>query len=235
MKDYFLIRAASDPKIVGSKEGFAQAEIVKEEFTNKSYYESYMNYFEPKNSELHWKNRTMLPKFNLVLEHLKMVDRSIPTDFLTFSPNLFNGGLFLLSERALALMKKFNLGIYTVFEAFVYYKEERLNYYFFCCPSLSFRFIDFSKTIFFEGSVLLGKKLFQVSSGREFERNKEEILFGVEKLAFTSDFDLDYFSTIVSIPRIFISKGLKDAIEAESLTGLNIVQITEPCELVFNL
>ncbi len=234
MKKYFLIRPASDPKIVGRKEGFAQAEILQDKFINKSFYEDYMNYFEPKNSELHWKNRVELPKFNIVLEYLKMVDKSIPTDFLTFSPNLFNGGLFLLSERALAVVKKFNLGIFTVFDAFVYYKQKKINYYFLCSPSLPFKLIDFNTTIFYEGSVALGKKLFNLSSGEEFERKKEEILFGVEKLVLTSKIDLDYFSTIVSIPSIFISEGLKEAIEAESLTGLNIVETGDPSELVFN-
>lgn len=230
MNKYFLIRPSSDPKVIGIRDGSAQAEIIRDKFVNKSHFDLYMNYYDNDDETSYWQHRLKIPEFNIELEHIQLRDRAFLTDFMCFFPNLFNGGRFLLSRRAFKVLNQFKLGNHKFFNAYVYDGRKKIDYYFLCSAGLPYEVINFDNTVFFEGSETLGKKFFQLRSGGEFEKMKEKEIFQVEKLCFREGFDdsLDYFTSIVSIPGIFISEGLKEAIEMENLTGLNILEPTEP-------
>ncbi len=230
MPKYFLIRRPSDPKVTGIRDGSAQARILRDKFVNKSNFDLYLHYYESGDAASYWQHRLRIPEFSFELEYIQLRDKAFVTDFMSFFPNLFTGGLFLLSRKAFNVVNQFKLGEHRFFDAHVYAGEKKPDYYFLCSAALPYEVICFDNTVFFKGSVTLGKEFFQLKSGEEFERLKETELFGAEKLCFRKSFDssLDYFTSIVAIPGIFISEALKDAITMEELTGLNILDPREP-------
>jgi hypothetical protein len=192
-----------------------------------------LEYFLSDDSDVFWRHIGTIPSFEINLEYVRLEKEAKLTDFLSYYPNLHHGGGFLLSEKALEILTSHRLPPYEIYNAQVYsYLGEKISskYKLLYCPPLAYDFINFEKTRFFEGSRILGKKIFSIRSGAEFEKLKENKLFQSEKIFLNASFDdkLDYFLTKVSMSNIFISERLKESLITAGMAGLNIVEVTEP-------
>lgn len=234
---YYTARRSSDPSIVGIKNGASQAQIYRDGFGDKGMYDRYIDYFFTDDQDLFWERIGQFPDFEIDIEHLKLEKGARLTDFLSYYPEIRGGGNFIISERAVEILKKFNLPNYKLYSVTIFSNDTSeiiKNYKLLHCLPLPYDVIDFSKTTFFKGNRIRGKSLFNLSSYHVFEERKNEDVFQIENLFLNENFDrkLDYFISRVSIPDVFISERLRDAIRIEGLTGLEITEPYEP-SLIF--
>jgi hypothetical protein len=228
---HYIIRQASDPKVIGVKNGGSQAKIDRDGFDHQSNYDNFIEYFLSKDPETYWRHLGTIPDFEINLDCVRLEPQAKITDFISYYPNLHHGAKFLVSKHALEIIKAHNLPLHKIYNVKIYAGKEILpNYKLLYCPPLPYNVIDFDKTLFFTGNRVRGKKIFSLASGAEFEKAKDDRLFQVDKIVLNNAFDgsLDYFLTKVSIPDIFVSSRLRDAITKEGLTGLNIIESIDP-------
>jgi hypothetical protein len=228
MAKYYMIRGASDPKIIGVKGGREQAVIDRDGFRNKVNYDNFVQFFFSAGSMLKREHIRSFPDFNVDLECVRLAKGAKLTHFMDYMPCVYNGGNFLINEQILQVITSHNLPdhrIYDVNLEGVSAPKYRLLY----CPPLSYDTIDFNRTRFSTGNRLSGKKIFPLKDAAEFEALKEENLFSVEEIAFSDKFDaqLDYFMTMLTF-EIFISERLKLALDRVGITGLNIIEPLDP-------
>lgn len=97
------------------------------------------------------------------------------------------------------------------------------------CPMLDYDVIDFTRSLFFIGNVLMGKKIYSFGSKEEFLafRNSNPLI-RYEKIFLNEIFDkqLDFFNP--RFGEMYVSDRLKEAIEKEGLTGVKILKTSEP-------
>lgn len=230
---YYSLRLSSDPKVIGVKQGEAQAEIVQEKFLNQKNYDHYVDFAFPQVSrEDAWKSYGSFPEKDISLEHIKLRKDAIATDFLSYADHLRGGGEFILSEKAINVITQFALPAYRMYPVRLFEDQNEINgYKLFYCPVLGYDMIDFSKTVFFRGSHILGKKRFTLDSKEEFINEKvSSPLFQCDQLALNKHFlneNLDLFNTILSVDT-FVSERLAWAIKEAKLTGINVLEPQDP-------
>lgn len=219
---YYLLREESDPKIIGVKDGVAQVEIDESGFVNKELYQSLVAFF---NAFTYWQKEDFAPPENFVIECARPLKGAVLTDFLTYKPHLM-ACPFMISERIKQLFEIYNLQEHYYFQVKLYYNDEliRNQYYLMYCPYLDYRIVDFSKSSFYTGSELLGKKKITFNNKNEYlEFLKINPLLQQEQIILTEEFDknLDLF-----LPRIggkLVSERLKQRIIEEGFTGIKIL------------
>ena len=227
---YYLVRQPSDPQIIGLKDGGSQAEINRGGFKNKSNYDNFMLKFFDNTEQKYWEVLEQgLPNLNINLECVKLRNGAKVTDFLSYYPNLYFGGKFLLSKKAVNIISQFNLPQFKLYPAQLIANQNTYEYKLLYTPVIKNN-INFQKTIFYTGNKLTGKRRFKLNSTEEFKKKKDSDIFRTEKVVFDYSFDenLDYFIPLVTIPHIFISERLKLAIEENNLTGISILDANDP-------
>lgn len=227
---YYIVRQPSDPKIMGVRDGGSQAEIDRKGFIDKSNYDRFNEKFFDFKKQSFWEIlEEGIPDLEFTLECVKLREGAKITDFLSYYPNLYFGGKFLLSEKAFNILTQFNLPKYKCFPAKLIADQKSYQYKLLFTPVIANN-INFHETTFFTGNKLRGKKFFHLNSLEEFKRKKDIDIFQTDKVVFNRLFNknLDYFISIVSIPTIFISERLKAAIEENSLTGLSVLEDATP-------
>ena len=149
----------------------------------------------------------------------------------------------LMDQKALDLFLKFNLGEYQVIPSNILYRKNFVEYYFLFYFSRVTKFINFPKSEF--KIIIPGVKNEDyptVNSLDEFNEIQHRIKkkytiawLEPKKIVFTNKFpiNLDLFRIpAIDYGMFFVSEDLKNAIEAESLTGLEfeenpIIEIEE--------
>ncbi len=217
---YYLLRKVSDPEIKGVRTGLGQVELDEgNPLTAKlQKFFSGIGY---------WERGKTVPDFEIENCTAFLYKEAKLTDFLDFAPALMTCP-FMLSERLAEVFRKFNIQQYYTYPVTLYNKGMQLpdKYYLFCCPLLGYDVINFSESIFYKGSDLIGKKYYHIDSMEEYK--KGPALMNAERLVLNSKFDstLDFFQT--RIGGMHISEGLKEAIEILGFTGVNIFDDKEP-------
>jgi hypothetical protein len=229
--NHFIIWQSSDPKIVGVKNGGSQARIDKERFSDKSNYDKYYDFFADRSAAI-WSKLDKVPDFEFTLECVTLEKNAKLTDFLSYYPAAFRGH-YLMSEKAIYVLEQHQLPNYKKYNAKVFYnKNDYILYQLVYFPVLSYDVINFSATVFYKGSELTGKEYLKINSSQEFEKLKSTSSINIERLALTNAFDenLDLFTTKIS-SEFIISSKLKEAIQKEKLTGVNLIEAKGPNQM----
>lgn len=230
--DYYLVRGTSDPKIIGIKDGINQARLVRNEFTDSYTYDYFQKYTDG-GDEPYWTIYDSFPDRQLNLGLVELRKKAKRTDFVSFYPNANANGEFLFSKRAADIFRKANLPEHQFVPVTMSQDGQIIeSYEYFFCKCLGYEFVDFKASSFFKG---LGhssnKEYIKINDGNEWERLKDTEIINVDNIVLKNvDRNLDYFSIKVAVINFFISDRLKKTIEAENLTGLNILPIREPYE-----
>ena len=223
---YYLLRLSSDPKIIGVKNGIAQGEILGNNFIDNKIYQKIIDFFQNPD---YWSNNNFIPDFHPNFEYIKVLKGAILTDFFSFTPFLM-ACPFIISQRVVDLFQDFSIQTYYLFPTKLFQGKEIIDSYkMFYSPLLDYDIVDYSKSVFFTGTTLLGKN-------RHIFNNKFEYLKFLsanpltyaEKLVLSKSFNkkLDFF--MGRIGEIYISDKLKISIENKNLTGINILEPKEP-------
>lgn len=153
----------------------------------------------------------------------------------------------LMDQKALDLFLKFNLGEYQVIPSDILYRKNIVEYHFLFYFSRVTKFINFPKSEFEPNIPFIKKEDYPdyptvINNVAEFyyiqDDIREKYTFGrlePKKIVFTNEFpiNLDLFRIpAIDYGMFFVSEDLKNAIEAESLTGLEfeenpIIEIEE--------
>ncbi|MCD2425922.1 hypothetical protein LQ567_24275 [Niabella pedocola] len=220
---YYLLRTVSDPEIVGVTDGGGQVELDANNPVTKKLKDFF--YFKD-----YWNEKRTVPDFEVSNCTATILPKAKLTDFLNFSPALMTCP-FMISKRLADVFARFKIQRYNTYPVTLY-KRERLisdKYFLFCCPLLGYEVIDFPKSVFYTKKSLFAKERNYIRYKDEKDYSENYIVSAkIETLVLNSNFDssLDYFKT--RIGEIYISEGLKDAIEILGFTGANIFDDKEP-------
>ncbi len=218
---YFLVRQSIEKSIVGVTDGGAQTEIFREGFKNKAMYDRIIKYWGSYDS---WMRKDDYHGADVQLQCVTPRKDALITSFLSYSPWLLNCP-FLISSDVANLFKRFMFPDYYLYDASVFFSSRILNYYLFSCPDIGFSVVDFSRSIFFEGNFKLKRKYLNFSNFEEYKKYRDIStgFLNIEKIVTNNNFneDLDFF--IIGTGQIFISQRLMEAIQENSLSGLNFL------------
>jgi hypothetical protein len=229
--NYYLVRDTSDPKVIGLRDGTHQALLVRNELIDCFTYD-YFDRYSNGDKESYWKIYDTFPDKNLDFGLVELKSKAKLTDFISFYPNAKANGQFLISKRTSELFKLFNLPLHQLTPVTLIKDGQTIDSYdYLFCQCLGYEFVDFTKSVFYDGPMTRMKNYVAVESSKEFEFHKDNGLLQVEKIVLKGlDSSLDYFSLKVAMTGFYISERLKQAIESNGLTGLNILEIKEPYE-----
>jgi len=231
---YYNISDSWDPKVTGLKDGGALAEIIRDGFNDKSNYDTYYKYFHGSGLDLGFERSKTLPPFPINLEYVKMEEKAMLNDFVTFRPYLMSGK-FLVSNKVVSILSTFKLTEHKFYPVTIDYNGKMItDYKLLFIPPLDFSVVDYSKSLFFTGLNLPEnrKNLRQFKDYEEYKSFGLKNLVHAERIVLKSGFDksLDYFKVRLSEP--FISEYLKETFEIAGVTGIKISEAKHP-ELVF--
>lgn len=224
MGNYYILSVDVEPKVIGVRDGCAQAEIQRSGFKDKKAYDRIVAFLGGYDS---WTRVQDEPDFNFELQCVQMKKSAKQTDFMLFAPHLINCP-FLVSEKAKILLDSFKASSHKFYNADVYTKDgSLLNYYLFFCRSLDYRVINFSKSLIFDGlipgpaSPVSTHKKLNISSASEYKKLAKDSIVSIKKYVLNDDFDksLDLF---VLGANVFISEKLRDKIFCSDLLGADI-------------
>ncbi len=224
MKNYFLLKKASEPNIIGVKNGVYQAKIKKEKITKKSSFDDMLNLF--RKSQINDKN--IIKNKDLDIEYVELLKGAKITDVLYFSPFL-KGCFGLFNQKAKDIFQVFKLPKHNFFEALLYDKDSNYleTYQLLYHYSEEIEVINFKESIFKSGFEEFGNvKYYQFNNYEDYLLKKDSIdgyFFRIDKIKLkdTFDFDLDFFH--IPLAGYFVSEDLKNAIEKNLITGIYVL------------
>lgn len=222
---YFQLITESSPKIIGVKNGIQQVEIQRSLFPVVDVYDKIYSFFS---TTEYWENERTIPDFPIHIYATTLKGAKL-TDFMQYGPNLFTCP-FLLHHRVVEIFSKFRIQPYELFPVTICDSSGAIlstDYYLFCSPLLNYQIINFSESVFFTGSRLLGKKILHFENDHEFQQAHGPFL-GIEKMMLSREFDfrLDFFKG--RLGAMYVSEALKDAIEILGFSGVRISKPVEP-------
>lgn len=220
---YYRIREL-DPEVIGLKDGLVQAELVKKRFLDKKKYEHYFNYFLSYNIES-LTNYTKLPLVDFDFEYVKVQPNIILTDFLCFGPSFYHR--FLISKKVQDILIKYRLPPYKFYNAKLFIRDEIVDEYkYLFCPSFSYEFIDFNRSVFSMGNNKSDKEFIKLTS--ENELIASNVPLNREKIVIKSNFDktLDFFNLLIS-PDPIISERLYNEFLRNEVTGIEMFELNK--------
>lgn len=212
------------PKVIGVRDGCAQAEIQRSGFKDKKAYDRSLAFLGSYDS---WTRAQDEPDFNIELQRVQMRKSAKPTDFMLFAPVLINCP-FLVSETAKVLLDSFKSSSHKFYKADVYTKDgSLLDYYLFFCRALDDSIVDFGKSLIYKGSTpgpaspASGHTILNIESAAEFRNIARNSIVSIKKYVLNNRFDksLDLFVLGASV---FISERLRDGIVSSKLVGAEI-------------
>ncbi len=232
---YYTIFLSADPTIIGVNNGLYQAKYDKDCFASTELYEKFYNFFYDLN---YYQKLEKFSHVNIDIKKIHLLNKAKVTDVMGVFPSIPHVR-FLISEKLKNIFIQFQLQKNLIFETILINKKNGTNYlyYFFYLPILS------SETIILEKSELYTRKVYYDRSQFKTEdtihkiKSKEhyqELNYSLlsprfSKICISSVYknydliDIDEY--------IFISETLKEKIEKEKITGLNI---GDRCELIFD-
>lgn len=216
MKKYYTINESLNPQIIGKD--FPQVHNFIKTYNPDAEYAllSLYDYFDE------------FPDYIPNLDGFKLTGSAKLTDFVSsaFCPNLF-----IVSERAKHLLETYNLGSHRFYSLGLYKRNVKHNYYMLHIiinPDYTEN-VNYSQSVFkecSEYSIDENWGYHSISSRADFFAKREELkMVGKnlwsEKMVMEPSFDdsLDLFMIVYFNNDNFISERLKNAIEAEGLTG----------------
>lgn len=225
---YYLLKTVSDPKIKGIKTGLSQVGLDEQNPVTLKLQEFFF-------AIGYWEREKYIPDFEIKNCTATLHKNAKLTDFLDFRPNLLTCP-FMISDRLAEVLSKFKIQQYFTYPVTLYDAGKLLSdkYYIFCCPLQQYDVIDFSRSVFYSQIGFRDKHYIYFESQKEFESHENRGLMKIEKLVLNSKFDssLDLFET--RLGGMYISEGLKDAIEILGFTGVNIYDDKEPEIVIYN-
>lgn len=228
MSKYFELSGSWEPKVIGVNNGVCQGNIIWKKFEHKESEKKIMNYFSLKKLI---NNGPAIEPIDFEIEYVEAYKGAKMTDFFMFSPALY-GISFFVTKKVKDVLSKFKLPLSAFIPVTIFHGEIKYEYYAFYIP-VHYRddSVDFSKSIFFKGSAIVGKTFIQFKNAEEYKNFKSQK--SAEKIKFNKKFDntLDLFETIWG-GGYFISENLKVAIEEVNITGILIREPKSP-ELIF--
>lgn len=222
---YYLIRNDSEPKIIGVKNGIYQVEISRDRFVNKISYDEIIEFFD---IFKYWDGISNPSISDLKIECATLLSGGILTDFVSFSPHLI-ACHFMVSERAKSLFDKFKMSMHHYINVPIYSGTTLLDvsFHLFYCPYQDFDIVDFSKSRFYTGNKIFGKKYIKIESKEEYLKFlQENPLMQTEEVVLASSFDLNLHLFAARTGGVFASEELLAALKKEKLTGLKISDAT---------
>lgn len=172
--------------------------------------------------------RESLPNYTPELDGIMLAGSAKLTDFVS---NGFSFELFIISKRVKKVLEKFHLCPHQFYPLGLYKRKVKYDYYLLKIASNYIDYVDFPKTTFIEFN-FVGSKVFgdvSVNSKEELYQKREEVkarkgtsqtIWG-NRIVMSDLFDkeLDFFSITRIDAKLYVSERLKNAIEAEGLTG----------------
>ena len=219
---YLKIVNEFEPEIIGVDNGVAQVIIDKKGFSSTEYYNRVHTFLKSKEI-----NKT--PDFEIKLEGVCPIKNMKITEFLSFSP-WYMCAPFLVSQRIVEMFSTFNLPTHFYFPvSFSDKLKANQNYFMFYCHIFDYDMVDVKKSLFYNGSIILGKKFVRYDNLEENIKDFD----GVECLAFNDKFPkgIDLFKHRLS-GGIIISERHWKALEEINFLGIRFVNADNP-EIIF--
>ena len=223
-RKFYKIRKSWEPRVIGVKDGMAQAELIKDKFQNKSNYTDYSDYFLNFDRD-NYLSITKFPSFRINLEYLELRRDAKLTDFVWFAPGISHN--VLISKKVQELLKKFTIPPYELYNASLHDGAKIISdYKFFYCPSFNFDVVEFNLSQFSTGSKKLGKTEVKINSQEELRSfnkplNRDKIVL---KQGFNSQ--LDYFDLLILSEQV-ISEDMYNEFQKLKISGLEIFELTD--------
>lgn len=212
---YFIVEESLDEKIIGKD--FPQ--VCK-----------FVKGYDPKGDNALfslYEYRNSLPDYIPNLDGMMLAGSAKLTDFLSSG---FGHG-YIMSDKAKKVLEQFHLCSHLFYPLGLYKRKVKFDYFLLNYISNYSYFVDYEKTSFKEYDIISeqSSSSFFVNSKEEYlERrrnikNKKGISWGIwgDRIVMNKDFDpeLDFFVICMLDTNVYVSKRLKDAIEAAGLTG----------------
>ncbi|WP_196889003.1 hypothetical protein [Aureivirga sp. CE67] len=152
--------------------------------------------------------------------------------------NLNESG-FLVSERAISVLEKFNIGKFRLYPITLIHRNKKYeNYKYLKFQNYADKYVDFKKSFFFTQNELLGfesRKIVKIESVEDYDLKLEELIAenditaSIElKEIFLKENNLDLFSfwEVGSRGDVFCSMKLFESFQEKNITGLNFRDTT---------
>lgn len=213
---FYNIELASDPKIIGVKNGIYQVILDQKAYDKKVYNELESLFIK---NDFTAKQEYPEVNFRFYFKELKSTKK---TNFMRFSP-FIKHARFLINKDVVNIFKKFNIQRYKLFETVIYDssgEHQDNSYSLFYSVLLDWEIIDFTKTVFVSGG--FGKNpIIEHSFADEVEMKNFKGITNVKILSLSKKFDcsLDFFHT--RLGGLFVSERLKLELERNNMTGIN--------------
>lgn len=221
---YFTVKDSLDELVVGKD--FPQAYKLMKGY-NPDAPQALFSLYEFKDS---------FPDYVPALDGIMLAGSAKLTDFVS-SP--FSADLFIISERVKQIFEQYNLCPHRFYPLGLYKRKVKYDYYLFHIVSNCIDCVDFRKTSFMEYDLFSKKKfadafvnskadLYQQKSIIKKEKGISRTIWG-ERIVMNEHFDkeLDFFSIGIIDGGTYISERLKNAIEANGLTGWDFTPTTK--------
>jgi hypothetical protein len=223
MKKYFLIHGDVEPEIVGVDNGVTQAEIKKNCSGSLKNLDLLM---ENLGTRKFWdieeaKRRNLIQNLEVALECVELLPKAKLTDFLMFSPAL-KGCRYMVSEKVASILLRHNLPFHKFFPAIVKSKTTSHKYFLPYFEWYKYEVLDYSRSVFYTGNHISGKKPRQFVSSQkreDYEKSNRQFTHILDAYLNTSfDASLDWFEILATI---VVSERLKDELEkAGCISGI---------------
>jgi hypothetical protein len=226
MKQYYLIRRESDPKIVGVKEGITQVEIRRSGFANSSIYDDLVSFFDTFN---YWKKKSFAPTRDFDIEYVEILTGAKLTDFMGYRPYLI-ACPFIVSEKARSIFEEHVVQEHYYFPVRMYRTGQPVNgsYFLFYCPPLPFEVVDFARSVFYTGTMGLNERNVRFNDQQEYVSFlSKNPLASPAKIALSDMFNgaIDFF--MPRIGGIYASEALAKRMVKEKLSGIKVITDTQ--------
>lgn len=219
MSRFYLLNRNSDPNVLGIKNGIKQADVDRTGFKNPEKFDQLK---ECLGTNKYWDIKDSIIHMNFEIQCVRMLPKAKLTNFLQFGPALMNCP-FLISESVASLFANYKILNSRLFPAEVMSGQNKFTYYMFYVESISYEMIDFSKSVFFSGSEITGKKLFSFGCAEERVSflKKNPLLLREEEIWLSGSFPTSDLFALGA--QIIISEKLKIDIEDFSLCSGSVM------------
>jgi hypothetical protein len=182
------------------------------------------------------------PKIKIEFKEVHIYNTAKLTDCISCTAISAHG--FILSDKALEVFKKYDLGTYQIYPMNLFYKNAKYNYGFLHILNNTIDLIDFERSRFFVEKLIGGHAFdIQIKDKEDFIENRKlaenGILEGTEKYwdvsfksaVFNNVKTPDFFTLTGCGVKKFITKPLKEEILKNKLTGFELMPTTliVPC------
>jgi hypothetical protein len=219
MKIYYRTTDSIDAKVVGVRDGCGQVSVNADCFDDIEVYEKLKIFFLQSDSPENFESQL---NFDLAFDRIFLRKKGKATDFISTATHL-SGGEFFVSERAKRVLDTFHLPKHNYYPVKEVITEKGIytGYHWLHCPLFSNDNINIKNSAFIVYNENVEFEQIQFANYEELRAHNKSPR--VTKIALFKDFpwEIDWFRVRLS-PFTFISEALKDAIESNGLTGLEM-------------